>query len=249
MDFGLARDPDADPNGTGARQRLTEKGIALGTLQYISPEQCRGKPGLASDVYALGILLYLMLEGRFPFDDQLTTPEELVSWHLHGVPREMIACQSPLLKDLIARMLAKESRKRPQLSEIQDALYGIGGNVLRSTVRVPTVEPLPCENETTRMALPVQTVPVEAVVDLILPADAMTIRAASPRFAEPASPMEVIDDDTYMSRSAAVHPSRSRAIAGEISIPASTVIVDRRSSGRWHLGGLFRRVAQMLFSK
>ena len=58
-DFGIAR--------SGASQ-MTEAGSIVGTAQYLSPEQARGKPvDQRSDLYSLGIVLYEMLTGKVPF--------------------------------------------------------------------------------------------------------------------------------------------------------------------------------------
>jgi len=68
IDFGIARAID---RGDGGNTLATELGQMLGTPEYASPEQAdvvAGEIGAATDVYALGVVLYEMLIGAVPFD-------------------------------------------------------------------------------------------------------------------------------------------------------------------------------------
>ncbi|MBI1792212.1 MAG: protein kinase, partial [Acidobacteria bacterium] len=83
LDFGLAKLTeraslsDTDLTATsGPRSEATERGVILGTVNYMSPEQAEGKEVDArSDVFSLGVVIYEMLSGRRPFqgDSQLST--------------------------------------------------------------------------------------------------------------------------------------------------------------------------------
>src|SRR5207248_9247192 len=53
----------------GGASDMTETGSIMGTAQYLSPEQAQGHAvSAASDLYAVGIVLYELLAGRVPFD-------------------------------------------------------------------------------------------------------------------------------------------------------------------------------------
>jgi serine/threonine protein kinase len=61
LDFGVSKAPTASD--------LTQEGQILGTPQYLSPEQVNGKVGPESDQYALGVLLYVCLTKKLPFEE------------------------------------------------------------------------------------------------------------------------------------------------------------------------------------
>ena len=68
IDFGVARSTDSDMAVTTLQ---TDVGQLIGTLQYMSPEQCDADPhdiDIRSDVYALGVVFYEMLCGKPPYD-------------------------------------------------------------------------------------------------------------------------------------------------------------------------------------
>jgi serine/threonine-protein kinase len=53
--------------------RLTETGMILGTLEYLSPEACNGEVDPRADIWALGVLLFEMLTGQRPFSGDTAT--------------------------------------------------------------------------------------------------------------------------------------------------------------------------------
>ncbi len=68
IDFGVARATDSDMAMVTLQ---TDVGQFIGTLQYMSPEQCEADPhdiDTRSDIYALGLVLYALLCGRLPYD-------------------------------------------------------------------------------------------------------------------------------------------------------------------------------------
>jgi len=110
MDFGLA--------SLGAGRRMTLMGAAgLGTLDYMAPEQLKGRPGdHRMDVYSLGAILYEMTTGRAPYDDQ-PDPYSMMKARLVGDPtaprkhnRELI----PQIEEIVLRALAREPADRYQ---------------------------------------------------------------------------------------------------------------------------------------
>ena len=81
MDFGLAKERRADAE----LQKLTATGIILGTPEFMSPEQLRGKPlDPRTDVYSLALMTYEMLTGKLPFSGR--TQQEMMIARLRSEP-------------------------------------------------------------------------------------------------------------------------------------------------------------------
>jgi len=130
-DFGVSRALSAAGGG-----RLTESGVAVGTLAYMSPEQVLGERGLdhRSDLYSLGCVLYEMLTGTLPFAGpsgelvmarRLSSRPESVSDHREEVPAR--------LADLATRLLEPQPDARPQsahevLEVLDDVHEGLGAH-------------------------------------------------------------------------------------------------------------------------
>jgi serine/threonine protein kinase len=89
LDFGIAKLLEGEGQ-TGAATLLTREGGSPLTPQYAAPEQLTNQPvTTATDVYALGVLLYVLLSGRHPAGSDLHSPAELVKSVLDlGHPRQ-----------------------------------------------------------------------------------------------------------------------------------------------------------------
>jgi eukaryotic-like serine/threonine-protein kinase len=84
LDFGIAKIKSGD--GGKDAPALTAIGQTVGTLEFMSPEQLRGKPlDGRSDIYALGMLAYEMLTGGLPFKKSKST-SEIIQFHLQEPP-------------------------------------------------------------------------------------------------------------------------------------------------------------------
>lgn len=108
IDFGIA--------ASSKSKRLTFAKLSqtMGTPDYISPEQVKGKRGDArSDLYALGVMLYEMLTGKVPFTG--ANPFLIMNDRLLNNPvplREIDPTISPQLQEIVYRALERDPRNR-----------------------------------------------------------------------------------------------------------------------------------------
>ena len=104
MDFGIAKS-----GGTG----MTSTGQVVGTPNYMSPEQVKGKPlDGRTDLFSVGVMLYEMLTGARPFDGENVTSIIYKIVHENPpTPRE-VAAVHPGLSAVVMKALAKEPDQR-----------------------------------------------------------------------------------------------------------------------------------------
>src|SRR5215470_10622856 len=123
-DFGVARDLDT----SSQRTQVT------GTFAFMAPEQFSGKFSPASDQYALGVLAFLLLGGRTPFDGDLAA---LTRAHMFDPPPSLCALNHTVpveLEAVIHRALAKEPKDRwPSVAAFTQALKAAAAGEAQAT--------------------------------------------------------------------------------------------------------------------
>ncbi len=123
MDFGLAKERRADAE----LQKLTATGIILGTPEFMSPEQLRGKPlDARTDIYSLALLTFEMLTGKLPFQGR--TQQETMIARLRSEPTPLRKIRPELeFPEAVEKVLLKAMQRNPDdryqtATEFADAL-------------------------------------------------------------------------------------------------------------------------------
>lgn len=140
VDFGVASVMYSSP--IDVTERLTRSGLLLGSVDYMSPEQCLGNPvDERSDLYSLGCILYQMLSGRRPFEAD--NPIGLLHRHVcqptPRLPPLSAELNHTALQILVDKAMAKEPDQRYQTArqlqhDIELVLAGKGKRVEMSNM-------------------------------------------------------------------------------------------------------------------
>jgi serine/threonine protein kinase/cytochrome c-type biogenesis protein CcmH/NrfG len=156
LDFGLAklteerkkeRGRDGEREGQSDHpsvpRSLTEGGIVMGTVSYMSPEQARGqKVDHRTDIFSLGVVIYEMLAGRRPFEGKTTS--DVIAALLTAEPpplKEYCVEATTEIKRITEKCLAKDSENRFQsagelLAELKMLPLGSQAKTSAETLRI-----------------------------------------------------------------------------------------------------------------
>lgn len=126
LDFGIAVVVDSVDF-----TRLTSTGQTMGTPAYMSPEQASGgEVGPATDLYALGCVLYELLTGAPPFMADLALA--VASQHMYAEPRPLRQARPDVpvpMAELLSQLLAKAPGERPSATEVYHRLVPLVADV------------------------------------------------------------------------------------------------------------------------
>lgn len=128
LDFGLVK--FTDTNRWSDARKLTVQGMVFGSPGYMPPEQCTGKPtDERSDVYSMGVVLYELLTGEWPFMEE--NQVMMLQAHMKKAPPSIESVNpslivSPELERLYQKAMAKDPNERfPNAGEMLAALRAI----------------------------------------------------------------------------------------------------------------------------
>jgi TolB-like protein/predicted Ser/Thr protein kinase len=131
MDFGLAR-------MTGGTL-ITQEGMTMGTVAYMSPEQARGEEiDHRTDIWSLGVVLYEMFGGQLPFKGE--HDQAVVYSILNHKPKPLSELRSEIpvsIGQVVDKALEKNPEKRyQQIDELLDDLKSISAGIVPEEIKV-----------------------------------------------------------------------------------------------------------------
>ena len=144
IDFGIAR-----PQGASASPPLTTGGNEMGTIAYMAPERLSGIAAPSNDIYSLGVILYQMLTGYLPIDEQGSA--------------QRVPLPQPL-DDVVDRCMAPRIDERYSTAEeVLAAFEGACQQMGMATRKLPTVSGEDAEDGVMSLQRSVDASPASAI--------------------------------------------------------------------------------------
>jgi eukaryotic-like serine/threonine-protein kinase len=239
IDFGIARLQEHEQKDQH-EATATQTGVIVGTPGYISPEQLRGKPATpASDVYAVGVIVYELVTGVAPFGC-MSTQEMLVRQLIDPIvpPIDHVKSLPLAVNAAILRLMERDAEHRVQSA--RDAI-----TLLVDTMRTGEsgpVEALPPSSKTEAVVVSAGGTLLQGSAPFIPPATSPT---PAPPIATPAPAVAVPSVSSVSSVPSTTAPSATPA---PVDVPLepkvdqaliTTALVDRapttttKKKGRW----------------
>ncbi|HVF31345.1 MAG TPA: protein kinase [Pyrinomonadaceae bacterium] len=135
LDFGLAKlhrigPPLADVDAVTQVQINTERGTVMGTAQYLSPEQARGKEvDSRTDIWSLGVIIHEMIAGKRPFDGESTA--DVLASILKTEPEKIGDDLQPIVEKALKKNADERYRSAGQL--LRD-LKSLRGDIIHASI-------------------------------------------------------------------------------------------------------------------
>ena len=130
MDFGLARITEST--------LVTQEGMTMGTVTYMSPEQARGEEvDFRTDIWSLGVVLYEMLTGKLPFKGE---HEQAIVHSILKEKPEPVTDSKPDIPVSIEQVVSKALEKNPekryqQVEDLLDDLKSISAGIVPEEIK------------------------------------------------------------------------------------------------------------------
>jgi serine/threonine protein kinase len=153
-DFGLARLIDSGAGGAATTR------VAVGTPDYMAPEQIEGgSPAIASDIYALGAVMFEMVTGRRAFQRE-TAAETMTAILREDPPEDAIAGVPPAIERIVRRCLEKKPEARFRSAhDLAFALEAFSGTTSASAPNLTTTVSAVRDSPTFRNSRPAMSRP------------------------------------------------------------------------------------------
>jgi tetratricopeptide (TPR) repeat protein len=159
LDFGIAKRVTGEVSPSTPTTFVTQQGMIVGTVYYMSPEQALGKAiDPRSDIFSLGVVLYEAATGRMPFGGETIT--ETITQIVRddaAEPRSVNPSVSPGLNAIIAKCMRKNRDERyataAELTEALDRQLAMV-TTARSAMQLAPTEPYPAPAAPTLIEAP-----------------------------------------------------------------------------------------------